>query len=88
VHNGEVEPVARVRSRQQGMAKLLELVRGMGPLQSVAMMHSTALEGATELRSRLIEALPEMDIALGQLGPVVGTYGGPGVIGVAVLAAG
>lgn len=88
VHDGEVEPVTRVRSRQQGMAKLLELVRAKGPLQSVAMMHSTAPEDAAELRSRLIAALPEMDIGLGQLGPVVGTYGGPGVIGVAVLAAG
>ena len=88
VRHSEVEPVARVRSRQQGMAKMIELVRGLGPLQSVAMMHSTALEGASELRERLVGMLPEMDIALGQLGPVVGTYSGPGAIGVAGLTAG
>jgi len=88
IHNGEVEPVARVRSRQQGMAKMVELVRDMGPLQSVAMMHTTVPEAAEELRGRLVAMLPELDISLGQLGPVVGTYGGPGLIGVAVLRAG
>jgi DegV family protein with EDD domain len=84
----EVEPVARVRSRQQGIARMVELVRGQGPLRSVAMMHSAAAEGAEELRRRLVEALPEIDIPLGQLGPVVGTYAGPGAIGVAWLRAG
>jgi len=88
IRESEVEPVARVRSRQQGMAKMVELVQQRGPLQSVSMMHSAALEGASELRSRLVATLPEMDIALGQLGPVVGTYSGPGAIGVATLSAG
>lgn len=88
IHLGEVEPVARVRSRQQGMAKMVELVRGLGPLQSVAMMHTTVPEAADEMRSKLVGVLPEMEISLGQLGPVVGTYGGPGAIGVAGLRAG
>ena len=88
VEHSEVEPVARARSRQQGMAKMVELVRALGPLQSVSMMHSTAPEAAAELRSKLIGMLPEMDIPLGQLGPVVGTYSGPGAIGVAALKAG
>jgi DegV family protein with EDD domain len=88
IEHGEVEPVARVRSRQQGMGKLVELVRAAGPLHSVAMMHSTAPEAAAEVRGRLVTLLPEMDITLGQLGPVVGTYGGPGLVGVAILRAG
>ena len=87
VHLGEVEPVARVRSRQQGMAKVIEVIRALGPLQSVAMMHTTVPEAAEELRGKLVGLLPEMDITLGQLGPVVGTYGGPGLIGVATLKA-
>jgi DegV family protein with EDD domain len=88
VIRGQVEPVARVRSRQQGMSRMIDLIRALGPLQSVAMMHSTALAPATELRNRLTAMLPEMDIALGQLGPVVGTYSGPGAVGVASLQAG
>jgi len=88
IHHSEVEPVARVRSRQQGMAKMVELIRGMGPLQAVSMMHTTVPEAADELRTKLVALLPELDISLGQLGPVVGTYGGPGLIGVAALEAG
>jgi len=88
IHDGEVEPVARVRSRQQGMARMVELVQGLGPLQSVAMMRTTELEPAEEVRRRLVTLLPEMEVSLGQLGPVVGTYGGPGLIGVAALSAG
>ena len=88
VQKGEVEPVARVRSKQQGLAKLLELVRGQGPLESICMMHGDGLVPAEELRSKLGSALPELEITLGQLGPVVGTYGGPGLVGVALLRAG
>ena len=88
IEHGEVEPVARVRSRQQGLARMVELIRGCGPLESVSMMHTTALDAATDLRSRLTALLPEMEVPLGQLGPVVGTYGGPGLVGVAILRAG
>jgi DegV family protein with EDD domain len=88
IANGEVGPVARVRSQQQGLGKLFELVRGAGPLEAISMMHGDAVAPADELRARFVELLPELDITLGQLGPVVGTYGGPGLVGVAVLRAG
>ncbi|HZS13060.1 MAG TPA: DegV family protein [Candidatus Dormibacteraeota bacterium] len=89
VERGEVGPAARVRNRQQGVAKLLELVRGNGPLESITTMHGDAGEAATEFRSRLTALLPELEIPpLEQLGPVVGTYAGPGSVGVAVLRAG
>lgn len=88
VDKGEVEPVTRVRSKQQGLAKMLELVRGNGPLESICMMHGDALADGEQLRSGLTELLPELEITLGQLGPVVGTYGGPGLVGVALMRAG
>jgi DegV family protein with EDD domain len=88
VERGEVGPAARVRNRQQGVAKMVELVRGNGPLEAISMMHGAAPEAAGEVRSRLTQLLPELDIPLGQLGPVVGTYAGPGSVGVAVLRAG
>jgi fatty acid-binding protein DegV len=63
-------------------------VRGSGPLEAICMMHGDAEEAAGEVRSRLAELLPEHEISLGQLGPVVGTYGGPGLVGVGILRAG
>jgi DegV family protein with EDD domain len=88
VQRGEVGPAARVRSKQQGVAKMVELVQGNGPLEAISMMHGAAAGAAEEVRSRLTQVLPELDIPLGQLGPVVGTYAGPGSVGVAVLRAG
>jgi DegV family protein with EDD domain len=88
VERGEVGPAARVRSKQQGVAKMVELVRGNGPLESMSMMHGDAADAAGEVRARLTQLLPELQIPLGQLGPVVGTYAGPGSVGVAVLRAG
>lgn len=88
VEHGEVGPVARVRSKQQGIAKMVELTRAAGPLESICMMHGDAAADAEDLRSRLTALLPELDITLGMLGPVVGTYGGPGLVGVAVMRAG
>jgi DegV family protein with EDD domain len=88
IERGEVHPAARVRNRQQGLAKMVELVREAGPLESICMMHGDAAEDAGEVRSRLAALLPEAEITVGMLGPVVGTYGGPGLVGVAVLRAG
>jgi DegV family protein with EDD domain len=88
VEKGEVGPAARVRSKQQGVAKMVDLVRGNGPLEAISMMHGAAADAAGEVRSRLTQLLPELDIPFGQLGPVVGTYAGPGSVGVAVLRAG
>jgi len=85
VDRGEVGPAARVRSKQQGVAKMVELARGNGPLDAISMMHGDAAEAGAEVRARLTEAFPGLSIPLGQLGPVVGTYAGPGSVGVAVL---
>jgi len=87
VSDGEVLPQARVRSRQQGIARMLELVAAEGPLEAVATMHSGAPQLLDDVRRRLTAAYSELDLIAGQLGPVVGTYAGPEAIGVAFLRA-
>ncbi|MHB8718041.1 MAG: DegV family protein [Candidatus Dormibacteria bacterium] len=82
---GEVHPQARVRSRQQGIDRMLELVRGAGHVDQLAAFHC----GAPELLDLVVPALremhPEVEPMTGELGAVVGTYSGPGGIGVAHL---
>lgn len=82
---GEVHPEARVRSRQQGIARLLEIVRTAGHLDQLAAFHCGAPELLDLLRPPLEEMHPEIELVTGQLGAVVGTYSGPGGIGVAYL---
>jgi DegV family protein with EDD domain len=86
--DGEAHPQARVRNRQQGVAKLLELLSGEGPLESVALMTSGAAQPSDDVRTRLYEAYPELELQAGELGPVVGVYAGPGAVGVGGLRAG
>jgi DegV family protein with EDD domain len=88
VLDGEVHPQARVRSRRQGLDRMLALLAAAGPLEAVGTMHSAAPELVDEVRPRLVDAYPELRLASGQLGPVVGTYAGPKAIGVAGMRAG
>jgi DegV family protein with EDD domain len=85
--DGEAHPFARVRSRQQGVAKLLDSIRAEGPLEALATMHSGAPDLLDAIGPSLTRAYHELDISSGQLGPVVGVYAGPGGLGVALLRA-
>jgi DegV family protein with EDD domain len=88
VRDGEVHPEARVRKRQEGIDKMVEIAKAASPLDGLAVFHC----GAPELL-KLIEPLlradhPGVEIIVGQLGAVVGTYSGPGGVGIALLRAG
>jgi DegV family protein with EDD domain len=85
---GEVHPQARVRNRRQGIDRMLALLAEAGPLEAVGAMHSGAPELLDEVRARLVAAYPELHLASGEIGPVVGTYAGPRAVGVACLRAG
>jgi DegV family protein with EDD domain len=85
ITDGEVHPQARVRSRQHGIAKMLEIVSAAGTLEYLAAFHCGAPELLELLVPQLESAHPEVSVATGQLGAVVGTYSGPGGVGVAFL---
>ena len=88
VREGEVQPEARVRSRAQGIARMLEVARRERPLAALAAFHCGA-PGLLELIEPQLRAdHPGVELISGQLGAVVGTYSGPGGVGVALLRAG
>ena len=87
VRDGEVHPQARVRSRRQGLDMLLTLAREAGALSGLAVFHCGAPELLGELEPRLRAEHPKTEILSGQLGAVVGTYSGPGGVGIALLRA-
>lgn len=88
VVDGQTHPETRVRNAQQGVARLLELIAAEGALEAVGTMHSSAPDLLDRVRAGLAERYAELEVIGGQLGPVVGTYAGPGAIGVACLRAG
>jgi DegV family protein with EDD domain len=88
VRDGEVHPEARVRSRQQGIAKLVAIAAAQGPLEGLAAFHCGAPELLRMIEPALRSAHPEVELVSGQLGAVVGTYSGPGGVGIALLPTG
>lgn len=88
VRDGEVAPVANVRTRQQGVRRLLELVGGEGELDALGVMSTDDPSQGEALAVLLAERFPARDILRGRIGPVVGTYAGPGAVGVGYLRSG
>ena len=84
IHDGEVHPLERARTRSKAVDRLVELVQEEAPYQELAVMHTTTPDAAQELAQRLAPCVPGGQVLVGQLGSVVGTYAGPGLLGVSM----
>ena len=82
LEEGEVHPMERVRTRGKGVARLVQLVQEAAPLQSMAVLYTTTEDEARALAERLRPCVPSGEVIVGRLGTVVGTYAGPGLLGV------
>jgi len=69
--------------RRKAMSYILEKAVENVADQKEAMgiiLHADAMDDAQKLRQMLVEKLPEMDIRIYPVGPVIGTHAGPGTI--------
>ncbi len=87
VEDGEVQPVERPRTRRRGLERLKALTRARMPFESLAVLHTTEPEVAAELASDLADVAPDGEVMTAQIGSVVGTYAGPGTLGVGFVTA-
>jgi DegV family protein with EDD domain len=85
--DGEVVPVGRARGRPQALNRLVELLARDGQVSQLAIMHGAAPADAEQLRDRVAASYPGLDIRLTEIGAVLGTHTGPGVIGFTYLTA-
>ena len=88
LRDGEVEPLRRVRGARRARAEFERfLIEHAGPGSvHVAVVHAEAPEAAEQLVEMARRAVPHAVIDhVGELGAVVGTHGGPGTLGLAVL---
>jgi DegV family protein with EDD domain len=88
--DGEVEPVARVRSTRRALETMLESlaqqVSARGPQVRLAVTHADVPEEAARIGQALAEQFGTSQLFISALGPVLGTHVGPGTIGAAVYA--
>jgi DegV family protein with EDD domain len=83
--DGEVAPLKRVRGRGKAIAELASIFEAEskdGPGLHVGIGHAEAPEDAEDLVQRVQAARPQASLDLQvTLGPVIGTHGGPGTLG-------
>lgn len=81
--DGVVAPAGRVRTRSKAREALVERVRELSPrLKQLAVLHGDSAEVEDFVR-QVREAGSGIEPIIAQLGPVVGTHSGPGVLGIA-----
>jgi DegV family protein with EDD domain len=82
--NGEVKPIANVRTTAQANERMLSFLLQMGPLERLAIMHTGAEARAREflnaMMQRASQSVPR-DILMVNVTPVIGTHVGPNGLG-------
>jgi DegV family protein with EDD domain len=85
IRAGEILPIARVRTRPKAVERLCEILRESGVLQEMSVMSTTEPDEAEALAQRLSPIFPPERMYRASIGPAVGTYVGPGAVGVSVI---
>ena len=84
--DGIIDAFGRGRSNTACMIKLEELVKSTGEIESIGIVYSTAKSLADKFSEQITQNLKlEKPPKSYQIGPVIGVYGGPNVIGVGII---
>jgi DegV family protein with EDD domain len=84
VMDGEVHPKEKVRTRAKALARLREIATEGGPYAEIAFIHEAQGDDERAFAEHLRTSM-DAPMLSGPIGPVIGTYTGPGVIGFAGL---
>lgn len=89
VRDGEVQLTDRVRTRHRSIERLKEKVAALGPLESLAVLHTHALAEAQQLANEFKALLPNLrePIVISEASTAIGSYTGSSALGVAVTTA-
>ncbi|MBM3940185.1 MAG: DegV family protein [SAR202 cluster bacterium] len=83
VREGEVHPHERVRTRVRALERIRELMKEGSPYDEIAVVHATSPDEARSLATDAA-SLSKRPVITTRVGPVIGVYTGPGLIGVAM----
>ncbi len=89
VGDGEVSMAGRARTRHNAIERLKELTYDLGPLQSLAVLHTASYEAAQQLAAEFAQTLPQLrePIIICEATTAVGTHVGPNALGIAAVVA-
>lgn len=81
---GVIVPFERTRTRSKAIKALQEFVAEAGPVDDLAVLYNTTPDDAQALAAAIGIHMPEKDVVLAKVSPVIATHIGPGVLGVAI----
>jgi DegV family protein with EDD domain len=84
IKDGLVQSRGEVRTRSKGIARLLEQLRNLGPLERLAILHTNAEEDALRLLESADPRLASSPLVV-NVTTVVGTHAGPKALGFAAV---
>jgi DegV family protein with EDD domain len=84
ISSGEVHEAGKPRTRKRALAELAARVKAAGQVERLCVLHGMATD-VDEMLDLLADAAPRDEIRVGLIGAVIGTHGGPGVMGVTWL---
>ena len=85
LRDGEVHPEERLRTKRHAMERLFQIATSYPKVQEIAIGYSTNPQEAQDLQTRLHAVLPQVNILVTRVGPVIGTHAGPGVLAIGLL---
>lgn len=82
VADGEVVEAGKQRTRSKALAHLVKIVKDYeGRIENLAVLHADCSD--VDVFVDMLAPLYEGEIVVGEIGPVIGTHGGRGTIGIA-----
>ena len=87
IEEGQVVPFERTRTRSRAIAALVDFARELNEIEEAAVIYNTTPDDAQQLATDLKSIIGNGSIPVVQLGPVLSTHVGPGVLGVVVKVA-
>ena len=87
VADGEVTLIDRVRTRHAAIDRVREMTYALGPLQSLAVLHTSNYETARALADEFVVSIPNLrePIIVCEATTAVGTHVGPNGLGIAAI---
>ncbi|HUO73743.1 MAG TPA: DegV family protein [Solirubrobacteraceae bacterium] len=84
---GEITPVERVRTTRRAFERMVDLLRSCKEdgADSYMVQHIQAPEQARELAARGVEIFGHEPVVISEIGPVIGTHVGPGLLGAGAI---
>ncbi len=85
VADRQIKPVERVRTRTRAIARMVDHFKSDSPVEHVAVMHAQAPDEAGRIAEQLRGEMPGQEVAVGQIGCVLGTHTGPKALGIVYI---